>query len=129
MPPSEKILTVLVVDDEPIVRNVAMAILEREGYHVQSAVDGQEAVELFEKQPESVGLLLTDLAMPRKNGFELIQEVRAIKPEQPIVVMSGHLPQEEKTLEGLAYVRKPFATQTLLDAVEEGLQAAEASAA
>ena len=77
-------------------------------------------------QPESVSLLLTDLAMPRKNGFELIQEVQAIKPGQPIVVMSGHLPQREQAFRRVSLHSQAVCHPNAADAVEEGLQAAEA---
>ncbi len=120
---SEKTCTVLVVDDEPVVRKLAVAVLEGKGYHVQTASDGQEAVEFFERRPDAVELLLTDLAMPRKNGVELIREVKAIKPELHIVVMSGNLSQWENELDGIPCIRKPFAILTLLGVIEEQLKA------
>ncbi len=112
---------ILVVDDEDIVRDFVVALLERKGYNVSSAVDGQEAVELFEKKQDCVKLLLTDLAMPRKNGIDLIREVKAINPELPVVAMSGHFPDGSRDLDGIPCISKPFAIHTLLRAVESEL--------
>jgi CheY-like chemotaxis protein len=114
--------SVLVADDEVTVRSLVTAVLRRRGYEVDSAVDGQEALEKFEEEPGDVGLLLTDLNMPRKNGIELIRDVRAIKPEQPVVAMSGNLPQWQQSLGTIPVLEKPFHVKTLLKAVEQNFK-------
>lgn len=122
--PDTEASTVLVADDEITVRTLATAVLRRRGYGVSSAEDGQEALEVFEEQPEDIGLLLTDLNMPRKNGIELIRDVKAIKPEQPVVAMSGDLPQWRDQLGGTPTLEKPFTMKMLLNVVEQNLKPA-----
>jgi CheY-like chemotaxis protein len=81
---------------------------------------GQEAVELFGRK-KNIALVLTDIVMPRKDGVALIRELRAIKPGLPVVAMSGHLPQWEKELDGVACIAKPFRMETLLEELEKRL--------
>jgi CheY-like chemotaxis protein len=120
-PDKEEVSTVLVADDEVTVRSLVTAVLRRRGYDVDCAADGQEALEMFEQEPGDVGLILTDLNMPRKNGIELIRDVKAIKPEQPVVAMSGNLPQWSESLGATPTLPKPFHVKTLLDVVEQNM--------
>jgi DNA-binding response OmpR family regulator len=113
---------ILVVDDEPSVCRLVVTVLRHDGYAAWSAADGQEAIELFRQQPESVNLLLTDLVMPRKDGFELIREVRAMRPELPVIVMSEHPRRWGTELDGHPRIPKPFAIRMLLDEVRKALQ-------
>jgi CheY-like chemotaxis protein len=112
---------ILVVDDESFVRDFVAHVLEHQGYIVQRAADGQEAAELFQKQAERVALVVTDLDMPRKNGLELVREIKAIRPELPVLAMSGNLQKWEEELKGISRLAKPFAVKTLLKEVEKHL--------
>lgn len=109
---------VLVVDDESLVHDFVAVLLTRNGYRVLTAADGQEGVELFGRK-KSIALVVTDIVMPRKDGIALIRELRAVKPELPVVVISGHLPQWEKELDGVTCIATPFRMETLLDEVEK----------
>lgn len=102
---------VLVVDDEPDIRNLLAAILRQEGYKVLSATNGAEALEAMAKA--EVNLVVLDLMMPIKNGFDVL-EVRAADPKLqriPVVVVTAHLESEAaRALEkGIcAVMPKPF---------------------
>lgn len=121
---SEKIRTILVVDDEESVRKITAAILVNGGYAVQTAVDGQEGADLFRQTPEEIDLILTDWLMPCKSGLDLLREVLAVKPDMPVVVMSGYPAPGEVKLHGIAFLAKPFSGRTLLTTIAAGLHSA-----
>jgi two-component system KDP operon response regulator KdpE len=106
---------VLVADDEPAIRKVARDAFEREGHEVVAAIDGQEALERFEEG--GVDLIVTDLAMPRLGGLELVQEIRRRDPV-PILVLTVRNEEREKVrlLDAGAddYVTKPFGVAELV---------------
>lgn len=110
-------LSILVVDDEPTVRNFVMQVLQRRGYTLRSAGDGEEAANLIRENPGSIGLLLTDLDMPRKNGVALIQEAKLMKPDLPVIAMSGAY--QEWRQDGISLLAKPFSVSALLELVEK----------
>lgn len=112
-------ITVLLVEDERAVRNTTQRILERAGYRVVSASDGEEAWRLLEEHPDAYDVLVTDLIMPRLSGAELVRRVRARQPDFPIVVTSAHPSRDwdahEIRAESVAVLRKPFAAATLVE--------------
>jgi two-component system, OmpR family, KDP operon response regulator KdpE len=106
---------ILLADDEPAIRKVVRDALEREGHEVVSAIDGQEALERF--GTGVFGLVVTDLAMPRVDGRELVREIRRQSPV-PILVLTVRGEEREKVrlLDDGAddYVTKPFGVAELL---------------
>jgi len=83
----------LVVDDEPAIREVTSALLASEGYDVSTAEDGVEAMgQLVEPLPD---LVISDLRMPRMSGFELLTLVRERFPHVPVIAMSGEFSETE----------------------------------
>jgi len=106
---------VLVADDEPAIRKVVRDALEREGHRVETAIDGQEALERFAEG--EYDLLVTDLAMPRVDGVELVKEIRRMSP-LPILVLTVRGEEREKVRlldEGADdYVTKPFGVGELV---------------
>jgi DNA-binding response OmpR family regulator len=101
--------TVLVVDDEPIVRDVVVRYLEREGYETLEAGDGEEARRLLEREPPS--LVVLDVMLPGVGGLELCRWIRA-RSEVPIVMLTA-LGEETDRIVGLElgaddYITKPF---------------------
>jgi two-component system, cell cycle sensor histidine kinase and response regulator CckA len=82
--------TILVADDEEGVRSLVQSILEGTGYQVELAVDGGEAIERLQSLGDSVRLILLDLTMPTLGGAEAARELRRIRPDVPIVAMSGY---------------------------------------
>jgi two-component system KDP operon response regulator KdpE len=106
---------ILLADDEPAIRKVVRDALEREGHEVIAAVDGQEAIERF--GDGAFGLVVTDLAMPRVDGRELVHEIRRRSPV-PILVLTVRGEEREKVRlldEGADdYVTKPFGVAELV---------------
>jgi CheY-like chemotaxis protein len=117
---------VLVVDDEPMVRELAQLALGDAGYDVVVAADGAEAVERFAERPDRFDLVLLDLTMPVMNGEEALARLQAIRRGVRVVVMSGY--GEVGMLDRLAgrevrgVVPKPFSPDALVDAVRVALR-------
>jgi len=109
--------TVLVIDDEPAVRRVIRAILERMGFEVLEASDGAVGVEVFEQQRERINLTLLDLTMPKLDGEETFRQLRLIEPDVRVLLMSGYNAQNVTSQfvgKGLAgFVQKPFRADEL----------------
>lgn len=117
---------ILIVDDEP---NIVLSIeflMKREGYDVATAKDGQEALDILDEI--NPNLVILDVMMPRKNGFEVCSEVRANAAfsRLPILMLSAK-GREAEVKKGLslgadAYITKPFSTHDLVAKVNELLQ-------
>jgi CheY-like chemotaxis protein len=106
---------ILLVEDESITRAYLADILRNEGYDVQEARDGAEAVKLFESQP--FDLVITDLVMPQLNGFKLTARVRSVSPETPVILVTAYLSNHAgKTIvQGEAeFIGKPIEPDVLL---------------
>ena len=116
---------ILVVDDEKPVCELTSKILTRFGYNVVTASDGVEAIVAFVPRAAEVRLLLTDLDMPIVNGSALAAALRRLKPELPIVAMSGAGSQSDDTHKefATAFLAKPFEAETLLSIVRRTLDA------
>jgi PAS domain S-box-containing protein len=113
--------TVLLAEDEEIVRDLVQLTLERNGYHVLAASGADEALRLRSENDEPVDLLLTDVVMPGMNGAELAQRVLADAPRTPVVFMSGYTGDAAPTgLEG-ELLEKPFPMATLVERVDAAL--------
>jgi two-component system cell cycle sensor histidine kinase/response regulator CckA len=119
--------TVLVVEDEPALREVTRRILDRNGYHVVAAASGNEALDVLASQLDHIDVLLTDVIMPRMQGKELAGKVRNLQPAARVVFMSGYtqgLLGEQGILEpGVHLIEKPFSESTLLTKLHEVLAA------
>jgi CheY-like chemotaxis protein len=117
--------TILVAEDDDDLRTLAMKILSRGGYAVLAARDGEEAVDLFERNRESVRLALLDDVMPRMGGRAALARIRAASPGLPAVLCSGYM----WSLNGRAgdsaapfdILQKPWRPRELLRAVRDGL--------
>ncbi|MDD2844289.1 MAG: response regulator [Rhodoferax sp.] len=116
---------ILVADDEPNIVISLEYLLKREGYNVVIARDGQEAVDaIIREQPD---LVLLDVMMPKKTGFEVCQEVRAMESLQGTkILMLTAKGRDTDVAKGLAlgadaYMTKPFATRELVQKVAEML--------
>jgi two-component system cell cycle sensor histidine kinase/response regulator CckA len=109
------------VDDESAVRRFAVRVLEREGYDTIEATDGAEALELIESQAASLGLVVSDIVMPRVNGVELLQALTVSYPDLPVILMSGYATAELAELGITApcgILAKPFPAERLLAEVQ-----------
>ena len=109
--------TVLVVEDEPLVRRLARRALEEHGYSVLEASDGRAALAELSDAANAIGLVLSDLVMPRMSGRELGQEIARRFPGLPVLFMSGYTGEDVRSrglLEGSApFVQKPFTPEGL----------------
>ncbi len=117
--------TVLLVDDEQMIREAAGAALESMGFKVLVAVDGLDAVEVFTREKDTIDLVLMDLTMPHMDGREAFQHLRRIRPGIPVILSSGYNEQEsiQQFLgRGLAgFLQKPYTLQALEQTVQEAL--------
>ncbi len=117
--------TVLVIDDDSGVRNIAAFILKQSGFTVLTAGDGQEGLEVFQANREQIGAVVLDLTMPRMDGLETITALNALQPDLPIVLMSGYSVTEITSQfagRGIAgFVQKPFRTSDFLSAIRQAL--------
>ena len=120
--------TILLVEDQDEVRRVAQEILIRYGYHVLSAQNAGEALLTCERHPRAIHLLLTDIVMPQMNGRELAERLRELRPDLPVLFMSGYTDNSiivHGTLDpGVSHVQKPLLPETLVRRVREVLDAA-----
>jgi two-component system, cell cycle sensor histidine kinase and response regulator CckA len=120
--------TVLLVEDEDAVRRLAARVLQRAGFTVIEAADGEDALRRFEEHGDTVDLLLTDAMMPNLSGEVLAGLLRRHRPELPVVLMSGYPGDTFAGGEGgvvfSAFVQKPFDPQALATAVTAALQGA-----
>lgn len=109
--------TVLLVEDNTMLRTLAKRMLERMGYFVLEAARPDEALDICEKYPESIHLLLTDVVMPLMNGKELRERINSLRPEIKTLFMSGYTADAIATRgvldEGMYFVGKPFCMNEL----------------
>ena len=112
-------LNLLIVEDEEAIREGVREFLSEQGFTVFEACDGVEALEVFNR--ESVDLILLDIMMPRKNGFEVLEEVRQ-KSNVPILMLTALQDEETqvKSFELLVdgYIQKPFSLMVLYKRIE-----------
>jgi CheY-like chemotaxis protein len=117
--------TILVVDDEEIVRQTARHTLERYGYKTLTAKDGASAVDVYRRQPDEIGLVLLDLTMPVMNGEEALRNMQMINPRVRVLLTSGYNEVEAVQRfsgKGLAgFIQKPYTAAALAEKVKEVL--------
>ncbi len=114
-------LTVLLVEDEPFVREMLAKLLERQGHRVLLAKSGDEAIATYVDHAAEIDLLLSDVVMPGMTGPELVDRLPARRPELTIIFMSGY-PRDvvapTQLTEGRAlFLRKPFSAEELVEAI------------
>ena len=119
--------TVLLVEDEEQVRDLARRVLERAGYTVLSAVDAEAAVAIADRHPGHIHLLVTDLALPRVSGRELAARLAIHRPAIKVLYVSGttdHAVSRHRMLDpGTEFLEKPFSLERLLQKVRMALGA------
>jgi len=127
--PAQAQVRILVVDDEESIAELLTWLMRRTGYHVVTAADGQQAWEFFQSLPFDI--VITDLKMPRLNGEQLTQHIKALAPQTPIIVLTGHgTPEEVQRLLDLGATRvlsKPLREVKDLLALVKQLLAAPAA--
>ncbi|MCU0070459.1 PAS domain S-box protein [Pseudomonas koreensis] len=114
-------LSVLVVDDDNLVRTSTVLLLEDLGHRVISATSGAQALTLFD-QGEVVDLMITDMAMPQMSGAQLAQAVRLLKPDLPIIIATGYTERIEGFAAGLPRLSKPFTQAHLVEIIAQAMK-------
>jgi two-component system cell cycle sensor histidine kinase/response regulator CckA len=121
-----KAVTILLVEDEALVRKVVTSLLEPQGYRVLAAATAEEALALVKENFKILDVILTDIVLPGRNGFELAEMVKKRHPHIRILFMSGYTDtaaSDERFLEaGEHFLQKPFTPQELMSKLEVVLQ-------
>jgi len=109
--------TLLLVDDEPSVLNLASIFLQKAGFKVLTAPNGLEAITIFQEIPSSIEILVTDVRMPGMDGLQLARSLRDSKPQLKVVFMSGYPASEDLQVEidlgSAKFLPKPFTPQSI----------------
>jgi len=118
--------TILLVEDEEEVRKLALRVLERQGYKVLAARQGDEALLMCEQHKGPIHLMLTDVVMPGMNGRELAKRLESLHPEMKVLYMSGYtnnaIVHHGVLAKGMNYIQKPFTVNGLTKKVREVLE-------
>ncbi len=113
--------TVLVVEDEEIVRNVAIKTLRRQGYNILFAGSGPEALALLKDEPKKIDLLMTDIVMPNMNGKQLSEELHKVYPNLKTLFTSGYtenvIAHHGVLDEGVNFIGKPYTPNALAERI------------
>jgi two-component system, cell cycle sensor histidine kinase and response regulator CckA len=119
-------LTVLLAEDEHVVRNLLAKHIKAEGHHVLVAEDGEEALQVSNAFDGDIHILVTDIVMPKMGGAELAQAIREHRPETKIIYMSGYAPDADTrarlTADDVTFLAKPFAFANLRAAMRQPAQ-------
>ena len=120
--------TILVVDDDQELSDGLRLVLERQGYRVIQARDGQQGKQIiYQQRPD---LVILDMMMPKMGGYPVLEHFRDKKDAPPIIMITANEGSRHKAyaeyLGVVDYIRKPFAMERLLEAVERGLKAKDA---
>ena len=117
---------VLLIDDDEIVLKISSVMLSALGFEVLTAMDGIDAVAVFQKHKSEIRLVLSDVSMPRMNGWDTLNALRKIMPGIPVILISGY--SEELVMQGVhperpqAFLEKPYNIETLRAVVYRTLQ-------
>jgi CheY-like chemotaxis protein len=118
--------TVLLVEDEAGVRQLARTILKQHGYRVLEAADAREAIRLAQHERGPIHLLLTDVIMPLMSGRELVEQIRPLRKEMRVIYMSGYtgdvLAYRGDLGPDINFLQKPFAPEALAKKVRDALE-------
>jgi two-component system response regulator PilR (NtrC family) len=113
-------VSILIVDDEEMMRNLLNRILSREGYKISSAKDGVAALEMLET--EKFNIIISDMKMPRMNGFELLKNVKREYPDIGVIIMTAYgdtyTVKDALLLGADEYITKPFKSYEIALVVE-----------
>ena len=114
--------TILWVDDEAMIRQLARVVLEAAGYTVLEAEDGAEAVDVFRRERERIDLVILDLTMPRLSGRDAFRQIQGIDPAARVLFSSGYSADDLSEVEGArGLLSKPYRPPDLLAAVRRAV--------
>ena len=110
---------ILLVDDEPLIRDIVGRVLKGHGFGIIEAENGREALAVFKQHPSRVSLVLTDVVMPELSGPELAVEILRIRPQLPLLFISAYPEQIPQSLQMHRCLAKPFKMPELIANVRE----------
>jgi len=117
--------TVLVVDDDPTVRRVATKVAQKCGFKTLKAADGAEAIAVFRAHAEEISCVILDLTMPEMDGDQVLQSIRTIRADVPVIIASGHSESElldrTKSTEHVLTLAKPYHIDQLATRLREAV--------
>ena len=120
--------TVLIVEDEEIVRELVCQVLSEQGYDVLCAANGAEALQMSDDHPGKVSLLITDVVMPQIGGLELARRLLALRHDLKVLYVSGYseddMSEQGVLSEDMEFLEKPFTPQAITRKVREILAGA-----
>jgi|GEM_PF-3401646 len=120
-PPSCPAATILMAEDDDMVRSLALEVLEDAGYTIIEATNGAEAVELFKEHRDSIDLVLLDVIMPKMSGQQAWEKIHEISPDLPVIFSSGYSFNELKKNTLIAekgrLIQKPYTPDQLMDTI------------
>jgi CheY-like chemotaxis protein len=126
VPRQEPARSILVVDDEEVVRRTAVAILRTHGFHVVLAESGQEAVDLFGDRKDQIGLVLLDATMAAMGGEVVLGRLKTIRSNVPVIVSSGYSEEESlrrfRGLDVAGFIQKPYTSKALIEKITSALK-------
>lgn len=110
---------ILVVEDEPLLREVVVQELEDAGYRVAAAEDGAGALDHLARRPEIAGLF-TDIRLPGAlTGWDIAERAREMRPDLPVIYSTGFTPDEQRVVRGGLFFRKPYRPRAIIAALEQ----------
>jgi len=114
-------MKILAVDDEPLMRNLLTTVLQDNGYSVLTADSGVQAIDVFQKHPGEIGLLISDVVMPGMDGPSLAAELQRSQPDLKVLLISGYCNPEQLS-GGFEFLPKPFALVEMIAKVRSLLR-------
>ena len=115
--------SILLVDDEESIRVATQVVFTHRGFTVDSASDGEQALELFKANPRKYDLIVTDKSMPKMSGVELTRAIRDTNSDIPIILSTGHLgiedEEEFKDIGITSYIQKPWTAEELIKKIQK----------
>jgi PAS domain S-box-containing protein len=117
--------TILVVDDEPSLRQLAKVVLQDSGYSVLVAADGREAIEIFRENTSKIAAILLDMSMSVMGGSEAFRLLREIQPDVPIIISSGYSEKSAREECGFdtisEFIQKPYHAAKLVETIQQAI--------
>ena len=110
---------ILVADDNPQLRELAIRVLETSGYTVCTAADGRQALEMYKVRQEEIRLVILDLVMPEMGGQDVAAEIRKLSADVAILFVTGYVPEETQQAVNERTLKKPYTMETFIETVNE----------
>ncbi|HKB41064.1 MAG TPA: response regulator, partial [Gemmataceae bacterium] len=123
--PTAEATRILIVDDEDLVRSLAEAVLERWGYRVLTATDGEEGLAIYREHHNEIDLVLLDYSMPKLTGLQVLQQMQQLNPRVCVIFSSGYTMDKDSdqllASGARAFLPKPYRADDLLRTVRQVL--------